>query len=43
LYGGLCSCKASCVYSEKGPWSEVENLIDYRNPAPNSDDEDLDE
>ena len=43
LYGGLCNCKASCVYSEKGPWSEVENLIDYRNPAPDSDEEDLDE
>ena len=25
LYGGSCSCKAKCIYSEKGPWTEVEN------------------
>ena len=29
IYGGSCSCKAQCIYSEKGPWSEVENFIDY--------------
>jgi len=29
LYGGLCQCKASCVYSDKGPWSEVENNVNY--------------
>ena len=39
LYGGLCNCKATCVYSEKGPWTEVENLIDYRNPEPLSDED----
>lgn len=40
IYGGLCNCKATCVYSEKGPWSEVENLINYKNPVPDSDEED---
>ena len=29
IYGGLCNCKATCVYSEKGPWTEVENRINY--------------
>jgi hypothetical protein len=32
LYGGQCKCEATCVYSEKGPWTEVENRIDYRDP-----------
>lgn len=32
LYGGLCECRATCVYSEKGPWSEVENFINYKDP-----------
>lgn len=39
IYGGRCDCKAKCVYSEKGPWTEVENQIDYQNPV-YSDDED---
>ena len=38
LYGGLCKCKATCVYSEKGPWSEVENRVNYQKPDENSDD-----
>ena len=25
IYGGKCNCKAKCIYSEKGPWTEVEN------------------
>lgn len=29
LYGGLCKCKASCVYSEKGPWNKHENTINF--------------
>ena len=29
LYGGLCKCKASCVYSDKGPWSPTENYINF--------------
>jgi len=37
LYGGVCECKATCIYSEKGPWTEVENMIDYRNPDAVSD------
>ena len=32
LYGGLCNCVASCIYSDKGPWTEIENQVDYRNP-----------
>lgn len=44
VFGGMCACKAQCVYSEKGPWSEVENNIDYQNPGAYSDsDEDVDE
>jgi hypothetical protein len=30
------------VYSEKGPWTEVENRINYKDPKPNSSDEDDD-
>jgi len=33
IYGGSCCCKAQCIYSEKGPWSEVENFVDYQNPG----------
>lgn len=32
LYGGTCECKATCIYSEKGPWTEVENQINYKDP-----------
>jgi hypothetical protein len=32
LYGGVCECDATCIYSEKGPWCDYENTIDYRNP-----------
>lgn len=39
IYGGICECKATCVYSEKGPWTEVENLINYKDPKPLSDDD----
>ena len=39
IYGGLCQCEATCVYSEKGPWSEVENFINYKDPKPLSDDD----
>jgi len=31
LYGGKCECEASCVYSDKGPWADVENKINYQN------------
>ena len=41
LYGGLCDCKATCVYSEKGPWSEVENLVNYQEPQYSDDEEDI--
>ena len=40
IYGGDCCCKAQCIYSEKGPWSEVENFVDYQNPGAGSDDSD---
>lgn len=37
LYEGQCSCKATCVYSEKGPWSEVENRVNFQKPDEDSD------
>lgn len=37
LYGGTCECDATCIYSEKGPWCDFENTIDYRNPDVNND------
>ena len=43
LYGGNCSCKATCIYSEKGPWSEVENRVNYQKPDECSDEDDDDE
>lgn len=30
-YGGECSCEATCVYSDKGPWADVENKINFQN------------
>ena len=29
-YGGEAVAEASCIYSERGPWTEVENKINYR-------------
>lgn len=29
LYGGVCECEAMCVYSDKGPWADVENKINF--------------
>lgn len=29
LYGGSCECEATCVYSDRGPWADVENKINY--------------
>lgn len=29
IYGGECSCVAQCIYSDKGPWSDVLNVIDF--------------
>jgi len=29
LYGGQCECEATCVYSDKGPWAEIENKINF--------------
>ena len=31
LYGGTCECDATCVYSDKGPWADIENKINYQN------------
>ena len=43
IYGGICDCKASCIYSEKGPWTEVENTINYKEPQVDSDEDDEEE
>ena len=39
----MCQCEASCVYSDKGPWTEIENRVNYRDPKPDSDSDDLNE
>ena len=31
IYGGECNCQAQCIYSDKGPWSDVLNVIDFQN------------
>lgn len=31
IYGGACDCEATCVYSDKGPWADVENKINFQN------------
>lgn len=31
IYGGACDCEASCVYSDKGPWADIENKINFQN------------
>ena len=31
IYGGKCNCMAQCIYSEKGPWTDVVNTCDYQN------------
>ena len=31
IYGGQCSCSAQCIYSDKGPWSDILNVIDFQN------------
>lgn len=31
LYGGTCSCSAQCIYSDKGPWTNILNVIDFQN------------
>ena len=32
IYGGVCECEATCVYSDVGPWCDIENTINYRDP-----------
>jgi hypothetical protein len=29
-YGGEATAEATCIYSERGPWTEVENHINYQ-------------
>ena len=29
IYGGQCECEAMCVYSDRGPWADVENKINF--------------
>ena len=31
IYGGSCECTAQCIYSEKGPWTDILNTIDFQN------------
>ena len=31
IYGGLCETEATVVYSDRGPWNEIENKINYQN------------
>lgn len=31
IYGGLCETEATVVYSDRGPWNEVENKINFQN------------
>lgn len=32
IYGGVCECEATCVYSDIGPWCDIENTINYKDP-----------
>ena len=32
IYGGVCECEATCVYSDRGPWCDIENTINYKDP-----------
>ena len=34
-YGGTAECEATCIYSDKGPWNDYENTINYRDPNAN--------
>jgi hypothetical protein len=29
IYGGQCECEATCVYSDKGPWCDIINTVNY--------------
>lgn len=31
MYGGICECEATCIYSDRGPWADIENKINYQN------------
>ena len=39
----MCQCEASCVYSDKGPWTEIENRVNYRDPKADSDSDEFSE
>jgi hypothetical protein len=43
LYGGECDCEATCVYSNKGPWCQVENKVNYQDRDRISDESGADE
>ena len=30
LYGGECECEATCIYSDRGPWADIENKVNYQ-------------
>ena len=36
-YGGEAEAEATCIYSERGPWTQVENKINYAAPAGSSE------
>ncbi len=38
-FGGKCECEATCIYSDKGPWADTENKINYANLNSNSKEE----
>lgn len=32
IYGGMCECEATCIYSDIGPWCDYENTVNYKDP-----------
>lgn len=32
IYGGMCECEATCIYSDIGPWCDYENTINFKDP-----------
>ena len=32
MFGGECDCEATCVYSDKGPWTDIENKVNFQKP-----------
>jgi hypothetical protein len=34
-YGGNAEAEAGCIYSERGPWTEIENKVNYKTMVEN--------